>query len=128
MIYRIRNIEKDDFIALVFEETVQNLKNAEEENSIILKEVINENSHSKGSEIQEIVLLIQETWKVISPQVETVVLGLISAGFWDIMKGAIRKYRSLHEYSSTKMIEIEQEYIDGHKNKIKITIEEILDK
>lgn len=127
MIYTIRNSEEDEFIALILKEVENNLKNEEEGvEGLALVEVKKSNNGMKGLEIQEIVLMIQQTLNTLEPQIETVGLGILSAALYDILKNVINKYKKMNEYSSKKIMEIEKEDENGKKTKIKVTLEEIL--
>ena len=127
MIYTIRNSEEDEFIALILKEVENNLKNEEENvEGVTLVDVKKSNNGMKGLEIQEIVLMIQQTVNCLAPQIESVGLGIISAVLYDVLKYAVNKYKKMNEYSPQKIVEIETEDDNGKKTKVKVTLEEIL--
>lgn len=127
MIYRLLNVEQDDFVASLLEELEYEIRNGENEKTR-LENVVKSHKKTKGVEIQELVVQIANGYNMIEPIVESVLEGIIAAGLYDVIKGIVRRLSKTPDYASEKKIEIIQEDSEGHTCSLIITMREIVEK
>lgn len=126
MIYKINNVNNDDFIALIFRELEANLK---ELNDTEIKTVKISNQ-KKGLDFHSITMLANQVNTLIpaiSSGGKEIALALLSSVIYDTIKSVILKYKRIEEYSDNKMIEIEITDSENKKIKVKISLKEFLD-
>lgn len=135
MLYKITNTDRDEFISLILDEMERDLQTLETPD-MKLQDVIKEDDETKGAELQAVLLLVMQEIETFSPKLvdminhglETVILGIISAGVYDLLKTAVQKYRNLKEYSPEKVLEIEMTDSVGKKITVRVSLGEILHK
>lgn len=126
MIYRLTNIENDDFVADLLKELEFEVRNGENER-FRLSEVIKANSETKGIEIQELAIEIVNWCSANEQLFENILAGMIAAGLYDVLKETIRRLRNTPEYAQEKKIKIIQDN-DGNRSELIITMQKIVEK
>ena len=126
MIYRLMNIENDDFIAGLLKELEYEIRQGEYE-KIKSSEVVKSSNNTKGIEIQELIIQITDLYNANRQFIGNVLSGIIGAGLYDALKYVVRRLSNTPEYAPEKKIEIIQED-DEHKQKLVITMQEIIEK
>lgn len=126
MIYKINNVNNDDFIALIFRELEANLKELNDTEI----ETVKISNQKKGLDFHSIIMLANQVNTLIpaiSSGGKEIVLALLSSVIYDTVKSVILKYKRIEEYSDNKMIEIEITDSENKKIKVEISLKEFLD-
>lgn len=127
MIFRLRNVDSDDFVANLLEELEYEIRNSENK-SFRLESVEKTGEQTKGININELAVQIITWYSDYKPAVDNIIQGLIAAGLYDILKNTLKSFNKIPEYTPEKRIEIIEEDDDGHKHRVIITMEDILEK
>lgn len=126
MIYRLTNIENDDFIAGLLKELEYEIRNGDYE-KIMSSEMVKSSNNTKGIEIQELIIHIVDWYNANGQILENVLTGITVAGVYDVLKYVVKRLKNTNEYGPEKKIEIIQENEEGHKQKFVITMQEIME-
>lgn len=123
MVYKLNNIDNDEFIALIFRDLEVNLKELKD----IEIETIKSSNQKKGFDFQSIVMLASQVNTLILNNGNEIILALLSTAIYDVIKAVILKFKRIGEYSDDKVIEVEITDAENNTIKVKISLKDFLD-